>query len=70
MLREQVLAIRAGAAAQVAMADAILRALDAPAQAQPTGAALCEHPPEARMAAARMGAPDAWRCACGQEGDR
>ena len=51
MLREQIVAIRAGAAAQVAMADAILAALDgaAPPAARriPDG---CEHQPEQRMA--------------------
>ena len=70
MLREQIAAIRAGAAAQVAMADAILRALDGAglAAASPVGAA-CAHAPEQRMAVPRMGAPEAWRCACGAEGE-
>ena len=70
MLREQIVAIRAGAAAQVAMADAILRALDS---AGPTAASLanaaCTHAPEQRMAVPRMGAPEAWRCMCGAEGE-
>ena len=70
MLREQVIAIRAGAAAQVAMADAILAALDgaaSPPAAPPGG--VCAHPAETRMAVPRMGAPEAWRCACGAEGE-
>ena len=68
MLREQVLAIRAGAAAQVAMADAILAALDAPVPPRGPSEA-CAHPSEQRMAVPIMGAPEAWRCACGAEGD-
>ena len=67
MLREQIVAIRAGAAAQVAMADAILRALDAPPTVEALGAA-CAHPLERRLPTPRMGAPEAWRCACGEEG--
>ena len=66
MLREQVLAIRAGAAAQVAMADAIRAAMNGSA-GQPPGE--CQHPPEKRQKAARMGVPDAWVCACGAQGD-
>ena len=69
MLREQVAAIRASAAAQVAMADAILRALDAPVAPTPSGPTSCEHPIEVRIATARMGAPNAWRCECGVEGE-
>ena len=66
MLREQVIAIRAGAAAQVAMADAILAALDGAAP-PPATSGSCAHPAEARMAVPRMGAPNAWYCACGAE---
>ena len=70
MLREQVIAIRAGAAAQVAMADAIIAALDgaAPPAARQTPDG-CEHQSEQRMATPRMGAPNAWHCACGAEGE-
>ena len=69
MLREQVLAIRAGAAAQVAMADAILRAMDG-APPPPRAGEACAHPSEQRMAVPRMGAPEAWRCmTCGAEGE-
>ena len=69
MLREQIVAIRAGAAAQVAMADAILRALDAPAAvAVPMAGGACGHAPERRQMTPRMGAPGAWRCECGKEG--
>ena len=68
MLREQVIAIRAGAAAQVAMADAILHALDSGPAPQRTGEP-CAHPSEQRMPVPRMGAPEAWRCACGAEGE-
>ena len=68
MLREQIVAIRAGAAAQVAMADAILKALDVvpPSGPIPDG---CEHQESIRLAVPRMGAPNGWRCACGAEGD-
>ena len=68
MLREQIVAIRAGAAAQVAMADAILKALDAAPSPGPIPDG-CEHPPGHRTPVPRMGAPEAWRCACGAEGD-
>ena len=67
MLREQIVAIRAGAAAQVAMADAILRAMEPAPQSAPPS--VCAHPAEQRISASRMGAPDAWRCACGAEGE-
>ena len=68
MLRAQIVAIRAGAAAQVAMADAILKALD-PKQPSPIAGAICDHAPERRIPTPRMGAPGAWRCECGQEGE-
>lgn len=66
MLTAQIAAIRASAAAIAAQCDALLAALPAPM----TGArdAGCQHPPERRTSAARMGAPDAWRCDCGAEG--
>ena len=67
MLREQVQAIRASAAAQVAMADAILRALEGDRPAAPAGE--CRHPVESRTAVPRMGIPDAWLCQCGASGD-
>ena len=68
MLAAQLTAIRAGAAAIAAQCDALLDALAPPALA-PGVEGPCAHSPERRTPAARMGAPGAWTCACGEEGD-
>ena len=69
MLREQVVAIRAGAAAIVAQADAILAAI-APSGAPAGPSGMCQHPRESRRAAPRMGHPEAWICErCDTEGE-
>ncbi len=62
-MQAQVLAIRASAAAIVAQCDALLLAA-APAEEGP-----CAHPEERRTSVPRMGAPGAWVCACGEQGD-
>ena len=75
-LRAQLEAIRAGALAQAAMAEALLASMT-PVPAEPeekaralTAAGACAHPAERRISAARMGAPGAWHCdACGYEGE-
>ena len=68
MMREQLMAIRAQAVATVAMVDGILRALDDEPVAHITAPG-CIHPTEQRIAAGRMGAPNAWTCGvCGEEG--
>ena len=60
----QLEAIRASARAQIAMVDALLALLSPPAPI----AGGCQH--EHRIAAGRMGAPDAWACAdCSAGGD-
>ena len=75
MLRQQIVAIRAGAAAIVAQADVILAALSPAASEVPTPLveqddAPCRHDPSKRLAVPRMGQPAAWMCAgCGVEGD-
>lgn len=72
VLRAQLLALRAGAQALAAQADALLIALEPPAFS-PTIASVtgpCRHPATQRLPAGRMGAPGAWLCAaCGHESD-
>lgn len=69
LLRSQIVAMRAGAKAIVAQAEAILTAMEPEALERQQPDAPCRHEPAKRMATPRMGAPDAWRCACGAEGD-
>lgn len=64
LLEQQLLTMRANAQAIVATAEAVLSALRPP----PGSTGPCQHPPETRTPVARMGAPEAWRCACGAEG--
>ena len=67
-LRAQLAAIRANAQAISAQADAILVALGQDVvERRDMGS--CRHLPEQRTPTPRMGCPDAWRCACGVEGD-
>lgn len=63
----QVAAIRASAVAITAQCDALLAALSAAAPTPPSDGP-CQHQPERRTPAARMGAPGAWTCECGAEG--
>jgi len=66
MLREQLLAVRAQAAATVATVDAILAGLVEPPE---SGGGPCRHPEGSRIEAPRMGAPGGWKCGvCGHEG--
>lgn len=51
----------------IAVADRILGRL-AEAHAG-VGGGPCAHPPERRLEAARMGAPQGWVCECGHEGE-
>ena len=68
MTAAQLRAIRENARAIMAMTDALLATLE-PTTAHADGP--CQHPKEQRLAAPRMGAPDAWMCAgCGAEGER
>ena len=73
VLWAQMAAIREGAKAIVAQADAVLAALVPAPIAEPVVRAVgepCSHPAAGRLAAHRMGAPTAWVCgACGTEGD-
>ncbi len=68
LLHQQIVSMRASAHAVVATADAILAAMGETAPAIAPGTP-CDHPMSQRTPAPRMGAPDAWRCACGQEGE-
>ena len=64
-LKDRIEAARDQARATAATLDAVLLALGNGHAGAP-GA--CEHPPESRIPAARMGRPDAWICHCGMEG--
>ncbi len=64
MTRVQLLAVRASAAAIVAQCDAALEAQTSSPVEGP-----CAHPPGRRTEVPRMGAPGAWVCACGEQGD-
>ena len=66
LLHSQLLAIRQNAQAILAMADAVLAVVEPPV-AVPVSSGPCQHPPERRLAAPRMGAPEAWVCMCGVE---
>ena len=66
MLLQSLRAVRAQAEAIVATVDALLAELEA-AAAQPGGGP-CDHAPERRTPAGRMGSPGAWVCECGVEG--
>lgn len=66
--RAQLLAARAAALTLVAQIDACLVAMSALERCA-AGPSACEHPPERRTEAPRMGAPGAWVCACGEQGD-
>ena len=67
MFKEQVEAMRKDAQRVVEGCDRLLRALSSHAGVPTDGA--CTHPPERRLEAARMGAPHAWVCLCGQDGE-
>lgn len=67
LLQHQVMAMRASAMAIAATADAILTAITE--ATKPVPGTPCEHPAAQRTPTPRMGAPEAWRCVCGQEGD-
>ena len=67
LLRSQLLAIRQNAQAILAMADAVLAVVETPVAAAAVSSGPCQHPPERRLSAPRMGAPEAWVCMCGVE---
>lgn len=67
VVRTQIVAIRDAAKAIESMASAMLAALEG-TELHRNGE--CSHPPELRRQAPRMGAPEAWVCECGAEGDR
>lgn len=65
VLEQQLVAARETAKALVASIDAALGAL----QVKPACDGTCHHPPEQRIAAPRMGQPEAYVCGkCGAEG--
>ena len=64
-LKERIEMARDQAQGMAATLDAVLLALDN-GHAGVQGP--CEHPPEQRIPAARMGRPQAWVCRCGVEG--
>lgn len=69
VIRRQLLAIRGNAAATLATVDAILGAIEERVEPALGSGTECQHPPEARVEAARMGHPAGWHCtACGAEG--
>ena len=66
-LTDAVRAIRFHALGIVAATDGLLRAVTPGEDPGVTGP--CTHPASRRTLAPRMGAPDAWVCVCGQEGE-
>ena len=66
-LLDSVRAIRFHALGIVAATDGLLRAITPGEGSVIPGP--CTHPESRRTLAPRMGAPDAWVCACGQEGE-
>ena len=66
-LAAQIAAIRASAAAIAAQCDALLDGVLPPPGAAGTEVA-CAHALERRTPVPRMGASEAWVCACGVEG--